>query len=84
MEKSRASRRCICSAASRIVPVAAKMYVAANNPKYFCRKCSNRIPIADLENIVRQELKVFFGQPERIASHLQTANQKSDREIRVA
>jgi site-specific DNA recombinase len=52
-----------------------KMYVAANNPKYFCRKCSNRIPIADLENIVRRELKVFFGQPERIAIHLQTASQ---------
>jgi site-specific DNA recombinase len=51
-----------------------KMYVAANSPKYFCRKCSNRVPITDLENIVRQELKVFFGQPERIASHLQEAN----------
>ena len=50
-----------------------KMYVAANTPKYFCRKCRNKIPIADLENIVRQELKVFFGQPERIASHLNEA-----------
>ena len=50
-----------------------KMYVAANSPKYFCRKCSNRIPIVDLENIVRQELKAFFGQPERIASHLNEA-----------
>ena len=26
-----------------------------------------------MENIVRQELKVFFGQPERIAGHLQEA-----------
>jgi site-specific DNA recombinase len=51
-----------------------KMYVSANTPKYFCRKCSNKIPIVDLENIVREELKVFFGQPERIASHLQEAD----------
>ena len=50
-----------------------KMYVAANSPKYFCRKCRNKIPITDLENIARQELKAFFGQPERIAGHLQEA-----------
>ena len=52
-----------------------KMYVAANSPKYFCRKCSNRIPIVDLENITWQELKVFFGQPKRIAEHLKSADQ---------
>jgi site-specific DNA recombinase len=51
-----------------------RMYVSANSPKYFCRKCRNKIPIVDLENIVRQELKAFFGQPERIASHLQEAD----------
>jgi site-specific DNA recombinase len=50
------------------------MYVAANNPKYFCRKCRNKIPIVDLKSIVHQELNVFFGQTERIASHLQEAN----------
>ena len=52
-----------------------RMYVAANNPKYFCRKCCNKIPIVDLEGIVRDELKAFFGQPERIATHVQSANQ---------
>jgi len=51
-----------------------KMYVAANSPKYFCRKCCNKIAIVDLENIVREELKLFFGQSERIASHLQAAD----------
>jgi len=50
-----------------------RMYVAANSPKYFCRKCCNKIPITDLENIVREELKEFFGQPKRIAQHLQQA-----------
>ena len=51
-----------------------KMYVAANSPKYFCRKCCNKIAIEDLEKIVRGELKMFFGQSERIASHLQAAD----------
>ena len=52
-----------------------KMYVNAKTPKYFCRKCCNKIPIVDLENVVRQELNVFFGQPERIAEHLKNADQ---------
>ncbi|HEV2691991.1 MAG TPA: recombinase family protein [Verrucomicrobiae bacterium] len=51
-----------------------KMYVAANNPKYFCRKCRNKIPITDLENVARHELKAFFGQAERIAGHLEEAD----------
>ena len=51
-----------------------RMYVAANSPRYFCRNCSNRIPIVDLEGIVREELKAFFSQEERIASHLAAAN----------
>jgi site-specific DNA recombinase len=50
------------------------MYVAVNNPKYFCRKCRNKIPITDLESIARHELKAFFGQLERIATHLQEAD----------
>ena len=51
-----------------------KMYVNAKSPKYFCRKCCNKIPIADLDDIVRQELKAFFGQAARIAEHLQNAS----------
>ena len=51
-----------------------KMYVHAKSPKYFCRKCRNKIPIADLETVVREEMKAFFGQAERIASHLEQAN----------
>ena len=51
-----------------------RMYVAANSPKYFCRKCRNKIPITDLENIARNELKVFFGEPKRIAGHLRQAD----------
>jgi site-specific DNA recombinase len=51
------------------------MYVNARTPKYFCRKCTNKIPIADLEDIVRQELKAFFANAGRIAKHLKNADQ---------
>jgi site-specific DNA recombinase len=52
----------------------AKMYVRAGSPKYVCRKCCNKIPIVDLENVVRDELKLFFGQRDRVAQHLQSAD----------
>jgi len=53
-----------------------KMYVSANSPKYFCRKCCNKIPIVDLENVIREELKAFFGQPQRISEHLRAADEE--------
>ena len=52
----------------------AKMYVRAGSPKYVCRACCNKIPIKDLENIVRDELKLFFGQNDRVNHHLEDAN----------
>ena len=51
-----------------------KMYVNSRTPKYFCRKCNNKIPIADLETIVREKLKMFFSQTEQLASHLKAAD----------
>ena len=51
-----------------------KMYVRAKSPKYVCRKCCNKIPITDLDAIVREELQVFFTQPERVSNHLQAAD----------
>ena len=50
------------------------MYVRAGSAKYVCRKCCNKIPVADLENIVRDELKLFFGQTERVNRHLEEAH----------
>jgi len=50
-----------------------KMYVAAKSPKYFCRKCCSKIPVTGLENIVRDELKLFFGQHDRVSRHLEEA-----------
>jgi site-specific DNA recombinase len=50
-----------------------KMYVRAESLKYYCRKCCNKIPVQDLENIVRDELKLFFGQHDRVSQHLEEA-----------
>lgn len=52
-----------------------KMYVKANSPKYVCEACRNKIPVIDLEGIFHDELKAFFGTPERIAAHLNHAQQ---------
>ncbi len=52
-----------------------KMYVRRDTPKYLCRKCNNKIPIADLEAIWQEELQVFFTAPEKIAAHLLQASQ---------
>ncbi|HZQ45910.1 MAG TPA: recombinase family protein [Verrucomicrobiae bacterium] len=53
----------------------AKMYVRAKSPKYVCRKCCNKIPIKDIDEIFHHEMKAFFAQPERIAQHLKDARQ---------
>jgi site-specific DNA recombinase len=52
----------------------AKMYVRAGSPKYICRACCNKIPITELDNVVREELKLFFGQHDRVSQHLQEAH----------
>ena len=57
---------CICSQ---------KMYVKANSPKYVCEACRNKIPVVDLEAIFHDELKAFFATPERIATHLNQAQE---------
>jgi site-specific DNA recombinase len=52
-----------------------KMYVKANSPKYVCEACRNKIPVVDLEAIFHDELKAFFATPERIATHLNQAQE---------
>lgn len=62
-----------------------KMYVRSNSPKYVCRKCQNKIPIADLEAIFQEEMKAFFARPERIAEHLQSATKNlTEKEIMLS
>jgi site-specific DNA recombinase len=52
-----------------------KMYARHDSPKYLCRKCNNKIPIADLESIFQEELKGFFADPKRLATSLNQAAQ---------
>jgi site-specific DNA recombinase len=60
-----------------------KMYVNARTPKYFCRKCNNKIPISDLDGIVRDELKDFFGEPLKINRHLEEAARNLSEKARL-
>jgi site-specific DNA recombinase len=53
-----------------------KMYVRSNSPKYVCTKCYNKIPIVDLDDIFREELRAFFVAPEKIAAHLHNRGQQ--------
>jgi len=52
-----------------------KMYVPSNSPKYICKACRTKIPIVDLEEIVYDELKAYFANPESVARHLVNAGQ---------
>jgi site-specific DNA recombinase len=51
-----------------------KMYCRTDSPKYLCRACNNKIPIADLEAIFHDELKAFFADSQKIASHMVSAS----------
>jgi len=50
-----------------------KMYARTDSPKYHCRKCNHKMPVADLDSIFREELHAFFGSPEKIAAHMTEA-----------
>lgn len=46
-----------------------KMYVRASSPKYICDACRNKIPVADLEAVYREQLRNFLISPEEIDAH---------------
>lgn len=51
-----------------------RMYVFSRSPKYVCSKCRNKIPMEDIEGIVREELESFFVSEEKVKAHLLSAN----------
>ena len=52
-----------------------KMYVPSNSPKYVCRACRNKIPIADLEAIFCDELEAYSFSGDAIAAYLKQADE---------
>ncbi len=52
-----------------------KMYVFSRSPKYICPKCRNKIPMADIEAIFRDELENFFVSKDQVEHHLSRANE---------
>lgn len=62
-----------------------KMYVWSNSPKYVCSACRNKIPIADLEAVYREQLSHFLVSPDEIASHAAAASEAlSEREALIS
>ena len=52
----------------------AKMYVPSNSPKYICKPCRNKIPVDDLEQIFKAELRAFVFSPAEISEHVEAGN----------
>jgi site-specific DNA recombinase len=62
-----------------------KMYARTDSPKYLCRKCNNKIPIADLESVFHEEVRAFFANPKKLSAHLVQATQTlKDRQTLIA
>ena len=51
------------------------MYVFSRTMNYQCTKCRRKIPVEDIEEIFREELKAFFVSRERVEEHLSKANE---------
>lgn len=51
------------------------MYVFSRTAKYLCSKCRTKIPMEDIEEIFREELRAFFVSQDRVQEHLQKANE---------
>ena len=62
-----------------------KMYARHDSPKYLCRKCNNKLPITDLEDIFHEQLKGFLSDPNRLAADINQARRNlTDKEQLLA
>ena len=50
-----------------------KMYYPHNTPKWVCRPCKNKIPVADLEAAFLDEIKSFMVSAEKVTGYLASA-----------
>jgi len=61
-----------------------KMYVRAQSKKYFCRGCTLKIAMDDLEEIVVSQLKSFLLSPDEVGNYLKQADEaRAERESAV-
>ncbi len=52
-----------------------KMYVKDNTPKYVCRKCRNKVPVIDMENLFREHLTGYLLAPEKATAYVNSAQE---------
>lgn len=57
---------CVCGA---------KMGVPSNSPKYICPSCRNKIPVADLEAVFKEQLRAFFLSPDDVSRYVEQADE---------
>ncbi|HEV7227766.1 MAG TPA: recombinase family protein [Brevundimonas sp.] len=60
-----------------------KMYVWKATPKYVCSACRNKIPVADLEAVFRDQLRHFLVSPDEIAMHDRAAQDAMGEKARL-
>lgn len=51
-----------------------RMYARSNSPKYVCQKCLNKIPVNDLEEVFREQLKAFLFSPTEVAKSFESTD----------
>ncbi|WP_416944497.1 recombinase family protein [Xanthomarina gelatinilytica] len=63
-----------------------KMYVPSSNPKYTCKKCKRKIPMDDIEDIFKSQLKQFLLSKEDVEAYYQSSQrgiQDKERELEI-
>ena len=49
------------------------MYERKHTGKFHCRACNRKVPVEDIEQLMREELHQFYGSPEQVAARLTDA-----------
>lgn len=63
-----------------------KMYAPSSNPKYTCQKCKRKIPIDDIEDIFKSQLKQFLVSEKDVERYFESSQKevkKKEKEIMV-